>query len=979
MAFSSATAQTICPMVAGEEDVHKYYPEGTKWTEIRLDTSKYNSWYSRLGDEWVPNFETIEYYVQGEFVDKYGDTYKCVYTNGPEWKDSLTLLVHESNGDIEVTVLAHEYDGSPKAVSPCEVYQFDWSVGQGLYFRDICESNTTSEYPYNFYYGIIDEIKEGDFGGVRPLKYVDLDGKAPYNIQEPGNTDTGGGRIIQGIGITEWNNGECLFGPPNPYQALRFFDYYYGDKYPERHYRSMLVHFERDDEVLYDVWPRKGSTVEVAIDGLNYFLNLKSHEATITYGHTCSGELDIPSEVSYNEETFVVKSMISSAFHSYKELTKVRIPKTIENILNYYPYDPDWLDSPTGEANPIYMNPFTGCIALESIEVDEENPSLKSVDGVLFSQDGLGQYYYKTGSYSGTGLYCYPEGARQESYTIPENVEWIGGAAFAHNQYLTTLTIPNSTKHICYDAFSGCGNLTDVYCKAEDVPIAWDGAFRNVPIASATLHVPAGSVEKYKTTSPWSGFGNIVALPEEPARPLPFLEGNPIWVFKSEHIPTPRSSDWMKYWVDTGDRHYTYYFLGKQKEIDGKAYTMMGEVGCSKEGEITHNRWYPVREENGIVYSITDSLPGVVDYCYNDEYYRIPYLQQGKECVLYNFSAEIGDKLDENHVVKSFDTYQLIDGTVCRVLKTNGYSLYEKLGYRDDDGTYGVIDPLYGIPISTNGHAYTRCLNAYYQDDTMLYKAPDVQEGLCVNDTIWTTLDDAYIYARSYKADPYHEEVMAYIRQLQAANAPVTFTQDQMATIILPTAPDASKGKYYRLDRVEDNQIIFEQELQPQARVPYIIVPNEDFSIDPSTLNLEGLTQDVVSIEGISFIGSYVREELEQQEGSYIDIIDMTPDCTPLPGEGQGERLFIGALRAYLIVRWDDPYNPGGTKGPEEKMEIVLRDYGTGIDSLTPNPSPRRGELERRGEAWYDLQGRRLSGKPARGIYIKEGKKKVKN
>ena len=49
-------------------------------------------------------------------------------------------------------------------------------------------------------------------------------------------------------------------------------------------------------------------------------------------------------------------------------------------------------------------------------------------------------------------------------------------------------------------------------------------------------------------------------------QPLPFLEGNPIWVCKSEHIPTPDGS----YWFDAGDRSFSYYFLGKQKEIDGK-------------------------------------------------------------------------------------------------------------------------------------------------------------------------------------------------------------------------------------------------------------------------------------------------------------------------------------------------------------------------------------------------------------------------
>ena len=69
-----------------------YFPEGTKWTEIRLDTMKYDSWYSKVGDEWVPNFETLEYYVKGEYTDNYGNIFRSVYTNGPEWTDSLDLL-----------------------------------------------------------------------------------------------------------------------------------------------------------------------------------------------------------------------------------------------------------------------------------------------------------------------------------------------------------------------------------------------------------------------------------------------------------------------------------------------------------------------------------------------------------------------------------------------------------------------------------------------------------------------------------------------------------------------------------------------------------------------------------------------------------------------------------------------------------------------------------------------------------------------
>ena len=65
-------------------------------------------------------------------------------------------------------------------------------------------------------------------------------------------------------------------------------------------------------------------------------------------------------------------------------------------------------------------------------------------------------------------------------------------------------------------AFQDCSNLADVYCYADSVPkTANNWVFYNSPIASATLHVPAGSIDAYRTTSPWSGFGNIVALPIE--------------------------------------------------------------------------------------------------------------------------------------------------------------------------------------------------------------------------------------------------------------------------------------------------------------------------------------------------------------------------------------------------------------------------------------------------------------------------------
>ena len=202
-----------------------------------------------------------------------------------------------------------------------------------------------------------------------------------------------------------------------------------------------------------------------------------------------------------------------------------------------------------------------------------------------------------------------------------------------------------------------------------------------------------------------------------------------------------------------------------------------------------------------------------------------------------------------------------------------------------------------------------------------------------------------------------------------------SYSKDQMATIILPTEPDASKGKYYRLDRCEKGKIIFEEELSPKARTPYIIVPKEDFSIDLNALDLDGLLRDTVSVKGASFIGSYCHEELSCQDGFYIDIIDATPDCQA--DDSNQRKAIVGALRACLIVSWDDPYNPGGSKGITVKREIVLKDNPNGIESLIPDPSPReKGTI-------YDLSGRKVNSQfsilnsqlKQKGLYIKDGKK----
>lgn len=179
-----------------------------------------------------------------------------------------------------------------------------------------------------------------------------------------------------------------------------------------------------------------GSVLKVAIDGLTYKLNQGTHTAMVANSNSWEGELDIPEQVVYDDETYTVDRIEWLAFDFCKTLTKVRIPKTVVKIQHY-------------AGNEACKNPFRNCTSLENIEVDEANPSMCSINGVLFSKDK-------------TQLYCYPAGAKRETYFVPDGVKWLCGNAFAFNSYLTSIYMPNSVTNMAFGTFSNCKSLKSI-------------------------------------------------------------------------------------------------------------------------------------------------------------------------------------------------------------------------------------------------------------------------------------------------------------------------------------------------------------------------------------------------------------------------------------------------------------------------------------------------------------------------------------
>ena len=346
-------------------------------------------------------------------------------------------------------------------------------------------------------------------------------------------------------------------------------------------------------------------TKDVVIDGLKFRLLKVSHQAKLITWDNNVTTLQIPSEVEYEGEKYTVASVNQSVFSKNSSITKIIIPKTVKN-------------TDFGSNEGFKYNPFVDCISVESIEVEEGNPAICSVDGVLFNKDT-------------TTLIGYPAASARESYTVPasvktagdgaffnskylkkivlpDNIETLGYSLFASSKSLEEVVLPSSIKELSiylfkdctklksvvipegvttigYSAFEGCtrlesislpesinfidffafgslSNLKNVYCQAKIVPNTSQNVFGNVNLSKVTLHVPAASINAYQATEPWKNFKEIVALPAQ-IDYHPFVENGKEWTMASLGTVGPEYQHTFS---------YQQIKLGSAIEVDGMTF-----------------------------------------------------------------------------------------------------------------------------------------------------------------------------------------------------------------------------------------------------------------------------------------------------------------------------------------------------------------------------------------------------------------------
>ena len=173
-----------------------------------------------------------------------------------------------------------------------------------------------------------------------------------------------------------------------------------------------------------------------------------------------------------------VTSIGGGPFAGCEKLTKILVSvgnthfKTVDGIL-FTDDGKTLIQVPAGKGLTEYTIPdgvtsigggsFAGCDQLTEIRVSAGNTHFKSVDGILFTADG------KT-------LIQVPAGKGLTEYTIPNSVTSIGNYAFYKCSSLTSVTIPNSVTSIGDEAFYYCSSLTSVTIP-DSVTSIGDGPF----------------------------------------------------------------------------------------------------------------------------------------------------------------------------------------------------------------------------------------------------------------------------------------------------------------------------------------------------------------------------------------------------------------------------------------------------------------------------------------------------------------------
>ena len=196
---------------------------------------------------------------------------------------------------------------------------------------------------------------------------------------------------------------------------------------------------------------------------------------------------------------------------------------------------------------PVYTEkvlPSDGCTELAEISISPANTHYRSIDGVLFNAGASEIVWFpmgKSGDYAlpatatSIGDYAFrgchitkfilPDGLKElgqgvfygstvEEVATPATLRAIPTATFQACTRLSCIRLGSGTELISDYAFDSCP-LEHLYVEAAYPPVCHPDAFTTSHaglFSTCTLHVPAGSVNRYKADRNWGQFEHIIGI-----------------------------------------------------------------------------------------------------------------------------------------------------------------------------------------------------------------------------------------------------------------------------------------------------------------------------------------------------------------------------------------------------------------------------------------------------------------------------------
>lgn len=228
------------------------------------------------------------------------------------------------------------------------------------------------------------------------------------------------------------------------------------------------------------VFTKINAYTAVSIDGIRYELSwnfsTNEAEAIVISGENYSGDITIPSEITYKGSTYVVRRIGLGAFKNSIKLNSVKIANSVNTISNGAFEGCSNLSSLTIPASITSIscdNTFKGCTKLSTLSIEDSKSILNFLSsgssGAAFSDSPLSSVYL------GRNISFIMKGST--TYSRPP---------FKNNIHIADVTFGPFVTKLDNELFEGCNHITAVYIPKTIVSIG-EKAFYGCSMLSSII------------------------------------------------------------------------------------------------------------------------------------------------------------------------------------------------------------------------------------------------------------------------------------------------------------------------------------------------------------------------------------------------------------------------------------------------------------------------------------------------------------